>query len=140
MYGLKDDDKKFIPWLINIMKNGDEQINLTSGIQMRDFIYITDIVNAFNLIIQKRESLPAWNEFEVGTNTFIEVREFVLKIAELLEIKYNKGIIPRLNFGAIPYRKEEIMIPKLNNKELINLGWDYKVDIKEGIEKIIKRI
>jgi hypothetical protein len=32
------------------------------------------------------------------------------------------------------------MIPKLNNKELINLGWDYKVDIKEGIEKIIKRI
>lgn len=140
MYGVKDDDKKFIPWLINTMKNGDEQINLTSGIQMRDFIYITDIVNAFNLIIQKRESLPAWNEFEVGTNTFIEVREFVLKIAELLEIKYNKVIIPRLNFGSIPYRKEEIMIPKLNNKELINLGWDYKVDIEEGIEKIIKRI
>lgn len=140
MYGVKDDDKKFIPWLINKMKNGDEQINLTSGIQMRDFIYITDIVNAFNLIIQKRESLPAWNEFEVGTNTFIEVREFVLKIAELLEIKYNKVIIPRLNFGSIPYRKEEIMIPKLNNKELINLGWDYKVDIEEGIEKIIKRI
>jgi CDP-paratose synthetase len=138
MYGVKDDDNKFIPWLINTMKNGDDQINLTSGIQMRDFIYITDIVNAFNLIIQKRESLPAWNEFEVGTNTFIEVREFVLKIAELLEIKYNKVIIPRLNFGAIPYRKKEIMIPKLNNKKLINLGWDYKVDIKEGIEKIIK--
>jgi nucleoside-diphosphate-sugar epimerase len=57
MYGVKDDDKKFIPWLINAMKNGDEQINLTSGIQMRDFIYITDIVNAFNLVIQKRESL-----------------------------------------------------------------------------------
>lgn len=140
MYGVKDDNNKFIPWLINTMKNGDEQINLTSGIQMRDFIYISDIVNAFNLIIQKRESLSAWNEFEVGTNTFIEVREFVLKIAELLEIKYNKVIIPRLKFGAIPYRKEEIMIPKLNNKELIDLGWDYKVDINEGIEKIIKRI
>lgn len=140
MYGVKDDDKKFIPWLINIMKNSDEQISLTSGIQKRDFIYITDIVSAFNLIIQKSETLSSWNEFELGTNTFTEVKEFVLIIANLLEKKYNKVIIPRLQFGLIPYRMEEIMIPKLNNKELIGLGWDYKVDIKDGIEKIINEI
>lgn len=140
MYGVKDDDKKFIPWLINEMIYSNDQINLTSGIQKRDFIYITDVVNAYNLIIQKCEMFPAWNEFEIGTNTFTEVREFVLNVAILLEKKYNKVIVPRLNFGSIPYRKEEIMIPKLNNKDLIKLGWDYKVKIKEGIEKIIKRI
>lgn len=138
MYGVKDDDKKFIPWLINKMKNDEEQINLTSGIQKRDFIYITDIVNAFNLVIDKRETLPSWNEFDLGTNTFTEVKEFVLTIARLLEKKYNKAIIQRLNFGSIPYRKEEIMTPKLNNTKLISLGWDYKIEIKEGLEKIIK--
>jgi CDP-paratose synthetase len=137
MYGVKDDEKKFIPWLINKMKNDDKQINLTSGVQRRDFIYITDIVSAFNLVIQKRETLPLWNEFEVGTNIFTEVREIVLKIAEILEDKCEKAIIPRLNFGSIPYRKDEIMCPNLNNKELVALGWVCKVGIVDGLEKIL---
>lgn len=140
MYGIKDDDKKFIPWLINKMKNDEGQINLTSGIQKRDFIYISDIVNAYNLIIQKRETLPLWNEYEVGTNTFTEVKEFVLSIAALAEKKFNKVIIPRLNFGSIPYRKEEIMTPNLNNTKLIELGWNYEIDINKGLEKIIKEL
>ena len=138
MYGVKDDNKKFIPWLIDKMINEDETINLTSGIQKRDFIYISDIVNAFNLVIDKSKTLPSWNEFDLGTNTFTEVKQFVLSIARLLEIKYNKPIIQRLNFGSIPYREDEIMTPKLNNTKLISLGWDYKIEIKEGLEKIIK--
>jgi CDP-paratose synthetase len=138
MYGVKDDNKKFIPWLINKMINENEQINLTSGIQKRDFIYVTDIVNAFNIIIQKSETLPSWKEFHLATNTFTEVREVVLTIALRLEKKYHKAIIPRLEFGSIPYRKEEIMIPKLNNKELIKLGWHHQVSVNEGIQKIIK--
>lgn len=137
MYGVKDDDKKFIPWLIHKMIYSDEEINLTSGIQKRDFIYVTDVINAYNLIIQKCELLPLWNEFEIGTNTFTEVKEFVLIIAKLLEKKYNKVISPRLNFGSIPYRKEEVMVPRLNNTDLIALGWEYKVNIKEGVEKIL---
>jgi CDP-paratose synthetase len=136
MYGVKDDTKKFLPWLINEMINGNGEINLTSGIQKRDFIYVTDVVNAFNLIIKKIETFTAWNEFEVGTNIFTEVKEVVLTIADFLENKYSKAIISRLNFGSIPYRKDEIMLPKLNNTNLIALGWDYKIDIKEGIERI----
>lgn len=137
IYGIKDDNNKFIRWLINEMLSGEESINLTSGIQKRDFVYVTDVVNAFNLIIQKSQTLPAWNEFEVGTNTFTEVKEFVLTIADFLEKKYGKAIIPRLNFGSIPYRKEEEMVPKLNNTDLIALGWEHKVNIKEGVEKIL---
>lgn len=139
MYGVKDDDKKFIPWLIKEMISGDSTINLTSGIQKRDFVYVSDVISAFNLIIQKCELLPVWNEFDVGTSTFTEVREFVLTIATLLEKKYNKVIVPRLNFGSIPYRNEEIMMPQLDNTNLIEHGWKHKVTIKEGVEKIIKQ-
>jgi nucleoside-diphosphate-sugar epimerase len=116
MYGVKDDNKKFIPWLIDKMIYEDEIINLTSGIQKRDFIYITDIVNAFNSVIDESSALASWNEFDIGTNTFTEVKEFVLTIAGLLEKKCNKAIIQRLNFGSIPYRKEEIMMPQLDNR------------------------
>lgn len=137
MYGIKDDTKKFLPWLINEMTNGNGEINLTSGFQKRDFIYVTDVVNAFDLIIKKIETFSAWSEFEVGTNIFTEVKEVVLTIADFLENKYNKAIISRLNFGSIPYRKEEIMTPQLDNTKLVEQGWEQKVKVKDGIKKII---
>lgn len=138
IYGVMDDNKKFIPWLINEMMNGDNEINLTSGIQKRDFIYVSDVISAYNLIIQKRHSLTDWNQFDVGTNVFTEVREFVLKIAELLEIKYNKSIVPRLNFGSVPYREEEVMIPQLDNTKLMAFGWKHMVERTDGILRILK--
>jgi nucleoside-diphosphate-sugar epimerase len=138
MYGPKDDTKKFLPWLINEMINGTDQINLTSGIQKRDFIFISDVVAAYNLVLQKRKSLPFWNQFDIGTNIFTSVKEFVLTIAQRLEKQNRSNITLRLNFGAIPYRKGDIMIPELDNTKLITLGWKQKVTIADGVEEILK--
>jgi len=138
MYGIKDDKKKFIPWLINEMINGDDDVQLTFGIQKRDFIYVTDVVSAFNLIIQKRKLLLDWNEFEIGTNLYMEVKEFVLTLTQYLEKKYCKVIVPRLKFGSIPYRENEIMVPELDNTSLRALGWHSKVSTLEGIKLILK--
>ena len=138
MYGPKDDTKKFLPWLIKEMTNEKDDINLTSGIQRRDFIYITDIVDAYILVIQKRKSFPNWTEFDVGTNVFTDVKTFVLTIAKELEKKNKVRIIPRLKFGSILYRKGDIMTPKLDNTKLINLGWVPKVSIIDGIQNVLK--
>jgi nucleoside-diphosphate-sugar epimerase len=138
MYGVKDDNKKFLPWLINEMINGSGDINLTSGIQKRDFIYISDVVAAYDLVIQKRKSLSSWNVFDVGTNVFTEVKEFVLTIVEELEKTNIKGIVSRLKFGAIPYRDGDIMLPQLDNTKLVALGWKQEVAIADGIKKILK--
>ena len=138
MYGPKDDKNKFIYWLINEMIHGTNTIDLTSGTQKRDFIYIEDVVSAFNLVLKKKSELSSLNEFDVGTGNFCEVKKFVLLIAERLEKKYNKEIISRLNFGAISYRQSDIMTPDLDNSKLINLGWKYCFGIEEGIRKIIK--
>lgn len=137
MYGAKDDTNKFLPWLMNEMIHKSDDIKLTSGIQKRDFIYITDVVAAYNLILQKRKGLPNWSQFDIGTNIFTEVKEFVLMIAKELE-KLNKSkIAARLKFGAIPYRKGDVMIPELDNTKLMGLGWKPKVTIINGIQKII---
>lgn len=138
MYGIRDDRKKFIPWIIEEMIYKNEIINLTSGIQMRDFVYVSDVVAAFNLVIQKRGTLKAWNEFQIGTNDFTQVKKLVLKLGLILEKKFDKIILPRLKFGSLPYRKEEIMVPTVNNSKLISLGWDSLVTIDQGLKKIIK--
>jgi nucleoside-diphosphate-sugar epimerase len=89
-------------------------------------------------VIQKRQSLPSWSVFDIGTNVFTEVKDFVLKIAEELERSYNRKIVSRLKFGVIPYRSGDIMSPQLDNTKLIALGWQQNVAIADGVKKIIK--
>lgn len=138
MYGIDDDKKKFIPWLIDRMINNNAQINLTSGVQKRDFIYIDDVVQAYIQVLNKRQELKSWNEFDLGTNTYTPVKEMVLAIAKEIEEKYKTSVLSRLRFGAIPYREGEIMKPILNNLKLRQLGWIPKVKVEDGIKKIIK--
>ena len=138
MYGPNDDNKKFLPWLINEMQSGTENINLTSGIQKRDFIYVDDVVTAYNLIINNCEKLGNWNEFDIGTNSYVNVKDFVIQIAKNLENTHNIKILSRLKFGVIDYRDGDIMIPLLDNSKLLNMGWVPKTSLKEGIKKVLK--
>jgi len=135
MYGPKDDENKFIYWLINQLKQNVEKIDLTSGIQKRDFIYIDDIVNAYEIIIQYINSFSNYEEFELGSGNFLEVKIFVKKIYE--EISNKQTLNTKLNFGEVSYRDNENMEMKANIQKLTNLGWKAKVSIEDGIKKII---
>lgn len=137
MYGLKDDENKFIYWLINQLKQNVEKIDLTSGIQKRDFIYIDDIVSAYETIIRNITTLSSYEEFELGTGNSIEVKKFVEKIVQ--ELKTNQNITTKLNFGAIAYRDNENMNMQANTIKLENLGWKPKVSIEDGINKILQK-
>jgi len=135
MYGLLDDEDKFIYWLVNQLKQNVEKIDLTSGVQKRDFIYIDDIVNAYETIIKNVDRFSNYEEFELGSGNSIEVKEFVQQIVK--ELNINQTIITKLNFGAIPYRANENMNMEANTKKLRNLGWKSQVSIEDGIKKII---
>ena len=43
-----------------------------------------------------------------------------------------------LNFGAIPYRKNEVMSSDVNISELRLLGWQPKVSLLDGLKNTIK--
>jgi len=137
MYGPLDDENKFIYWLINQLKQNVEKIDLTSGIQKRDFIYIDDILNAYRIIIKNIESFLNYEEFELGSGTSIKVKSLVERIVEELSVNYT--ISTKLNFGAIAYRDNENMEMKVNVEKLFNLGWEAKVSLEDGIKKIISK-
>jgi nucleoside-diphosphate-sugar epimerase len=137
MYGVLDDENKFIYWLINQLKNNVEKIDLTSGIQKRDFVYIDDIVNAYNAIIENIDKLSDFEEFELGMGNSIEVKEFIDKIYK--ELSRSQTINTILNFGAIPYRDNENMNMEANIIKLNKLSWKAKVSIEYGIKKILNK-
>jgi nucleoside-diphosphate-sugar epimerase len=56
----------------------------------------------------------------------------------MLFLKEQTGSISQLNFGAIPYRENELMISETDIVPLRNLGWKPKYTIKKGLLKTIE--
>lgn len=138
MYGSLDDENKFIYWFIHQLKQNVEKIDLTSGAQKRDFIYIDDIVNAYEIILKNMNILKNFEEFELGTGKSIEVKRFVDQIVK--EFRRKRDISTKLNFGAIPYRENENMNMHADITKLEKLGWQPKVAMKDGIKRILQDI
>lgn len=130
-YGSHDASDKFVPFIINSLKKG-ETINLTPGEQQRDFIYVDDVVDSFTCIINSYSNLYDYSEYHVGSGISITIKEFV----ELARKICNSD--SELNFGAIPYRKNEIMKSTANNNGLLKLGWKPKYDIEAGLRQLLK--
>ena len=135
-YGPNDKPIKFIAWIIQELKNNVEKIDLTEGTQTRDFIYIDDVVSAFDIVIKKEKNIPngKLNTFEVGTNSKTTIKEMVTTIKEKLGNTKTK-----LNFGAIPYRKNEVLDYQVDTTGLHLLGWKPEyLSVRKGIQKLLE--
>lgn len=135
-YGPNDKPIKFIAWIIQELKNNVEKIDLTEGTQTRDFIYIDDVVSAFDIVIEKEKNIPngKLNTFEVGTNNKTTIKEMVTTIKEKLGNTKTK-----LNFGAIPYRKNEVLDYQVDTTGLHQLGWKPEyLSVRKGIQKLLE--
>ena len=133
-YGPGDDPIRFVSYIVqNLLKNVD-RIDLTKGEQIRDFIYIDDVVDAFMKIITASEIfLKDFYEFEIGSSQSLSIREFV----ELAK-KTSGNTVTYLNFGAIPYRENEMMHHKADISKISSLGWKCTITPSEGLRKMFE--
>jgi len=137
MYGPKDDKTKFVPWLLDKMIRSDEEIKLTKGEQLRDFIHIDDVVAAYMILLNSADSLPPYAEFDVGTAQPMTIRHFVETLGDVVEKEIGLTVKPRLNFGAVPYRDGELMHSHANITDLAQRGWKVNTPLVEGIKSMI---
>ena len=138
-YGPKDNNNKFVINNIQRLLRYEDEIEFTKGFQKRDFVYISDVVNALEKIIlfalknnKINSSHFKYKTFEVGTGRQISIKSFIFLIAKL--IGNNKT---RLEFGKIPFRKNEIMNVKVDLKNIQKLGWKSKIKLNHGLTKTI---
>lgn len=131
IYGPNDNEDKFFPAMIKSLQQNVDSLDLTAGTQRRDFVYISDVVDAYLSIAGAQ--IESFCTYEVGTGISTSIKE-------LLELI--KSMIPEcethLNFGALPIRKGEFSESIADLKNLKALSWQPKVSLKEGIREILK--
>jgi nucleoside-diphosphate-sugar epimerase len=99
MFGKYEDYSKIIPYLILAQKN-KSIINLSSGLQKRDFLFVEDFVKFLIEIIKIKTFVDLPNCINVGEGTSISIRDLASKLSALLptyEAKY-------WNWNAVPQR------------------------------------
>ena len=133
-YGPFDDESKFVTFIIRSLIKGVERIDLTRGEQKRDFIHIDDVVDAFLRIIANSERLGnGFYHYEIGSARTISIRDFVI-----LAKRLSGNTATKLNFGALPYRPNEVMESRVDITEIQKLGWAPHIPFEEGLEKTVR--
>jgi nucleoside-diphosphate-sugar epimerase len=131
VFGENDAENKFVSQILSSLIENKDSIPLTNGSQKRDFIYVKDVVEAYQTIINSIEMLSGFSEFEVGLGYSISVKEFVKKMA----LATNSS--SHLNFGELLTRPGEIINSQAYNEPLKALGWQPKYTIDDAILELV---
>lgn len=87
----------------------------------------------FIVLIKNIPSLKKdFYHFELGTNELISIRDFVNLVKKLCN---NTNTL--LNFGALPYRDNEVMCTEVDTSFLRSLGWKSQYSLEEGLKETI---
>jgi CDP-paratose synthetase len=131
MYGPGDDSSKFITHVVEACRQNEPRLALTEGEQLRDFIYIDDVVQAYDLILERQDQFAASDAIDVGSGNAVSVRNFV----EMTKQLAGAGTV--LDFGAVPYRAKEAMLCVADTTRLRSLGWQPIVPLADGLRRLI---
>jgi UDP-glucose 4-epimerase len=128
-YGPGQKDSMFIPAMIRKLIN-NELFEMTSGEQTRDFIYISDLINAY---LKAGFYKNIYGEIiNIGYGKSYKIKYIAKLIAHHLKKKNLMAI------GARNYRKSEIMSYEVDiTKAKTLLYWKPEINIRSGILKTI---
>ena len=129
IFGEYEGSNRLIPQIINNYLEGKE-LNFTAGNQVRDYLYIKDIIEVYEMILEK--NIYNNETYNVCSSEEVTIKEFITKVADTIGI--NKDF---LNFGAIPSRKEEALyIVGDNSKLKRDFDWNRKYSYEFGIKNM----
>jgi nucleoside-diphosphate-sugar epimerase len=131
VYGEGEADYRLLPYVVNNLKN-NKMIELTSGEQKRDVLYIDDVVNAFLYAIKKYKNLPSNTTYNVCSGRPVRVKDFV----EHITLRMNKSF-ELLKWGAIDRPDEPKWLIGDNSLFKKHTGWDAQFSMEEGLDKAI---
>ncbi len=99
-YGLDEPNDRFLTSVIDKCIKGKD-VDLTHGLQVRDFISIHDVLSAYECILERSTDFEEFTTIPVGSGERVTIRDVVNNIHMIANSK------SALHFGAIPDRNKE---------------------------------
>ena len=132
VYGPGQKKTSLIPSIVNLILKS-KKINIKFPYNCNDYIYIEDLINAFNFVIYNKMESGIYNLGSGKTHS-------VLKIAKILEQKIsgNNIMSNRIHNKKISYRRINFWADKKKSKKIFK---DIKlISIEQGLEKYLNSL
>ncbi|WP_345980685.1 NAD(P)-dependent oxidoreductase [Sulfurimonas sp. HSL3-2] len=134
VYGKKNKNKKVIDYAMASL-DSNEQVKMSSGDQILDFIHIEDVISFYINLIDNYTNLNITKQdYFVGTGKGISIKDLVFLLEKEMNQKAN------ISWGGNKSRKRDTIHASANIvKNLEDLLWSAKIDIRTGIKKYIDK-
>ena len=132
VYGPNQYPEKLIPRFIEQLKNGKKVTIQGDGSNVRAFLHVSDVCNAFALILEKGNIGEIYN---IGSDDHSEIS--VLDVAKklILLIKNTDKFDEYISYiEDRPFNDKRYYI---NNSKMKELGWTINKDFREGLRNLI---
>ena len=142
LYGINDnfhsENSHVIPALMRrfheaIISNDAEVVVWGTGNVMREFLYVDDMASAALFVLDldetkyKENTSPMLSHINVGTGVDVTIGELAETMRQVL------GFEGVLNFDNT--KPDGTLRKLIDVSRLINMGWKYSVDLRDGLEK-----
>lgn len=130
-YGRKDNDFFVTEQIITQMLKNPNEINLGYGVPYRNFLYIDDLIDAWEVVIDNPDKCVG-QLVCLGPDNAIRISDYVDMIAKKLNWE------GKVNWNTKPARPGEIYLLNSSNAKLTNMtGWEPKVSLSDGLDRTI---
>lgn len=134
IYGPGEPEHRLMPYLISNMSAG-HAADLTPGDQVRDFLFVDDMCDAFITILSLKNSV-AEGAYNLCSAIPVSVRKVTETLADTLGFSHDM-----LRFGALPARPDEAAWVVGDNKKFEKAtGWQPRHTLEEGINKTVSAL
>lgn len=127
LYGSYEDSRRLVPAAIHTLQKG-EIFSSSPGEQVRDYLHVTDVANAFLALVNCR----AIGIYNICSATPVSIKTLLSTIGRLM------GKPELLAYGALPYREWEPRFICGNNDRLKSTGWFPQVSLRAGLQDTIE--
>ncbi|MCH3918764.1 MAG: NAD(P)-dependent oxidoreductase [Spirochaetia bacterium] len=132
--GFDDSDQRVFAQFIRAAVQGQSIVLKTKGDSLRDYCYITDVIEGLLLILCKGQPGEIYNLANEATTC--SIADVAQEIVDLSENKFCKRIFD-LSESAEKLGYNPTMKIQLKSDKLRELGWVPKVSLQEAIKRMI---
>jgi len=127
VFGTGDSEEKMLDnMLMKMIRN--EDISLTPGEQIWDFVHVKDVAAAFLYFMENDAKMGCYN---VATNDHRTLRSYLDEVKDITRSK------SKLNYGEIPYENGEVPHVICRTDKILNeTNWRPVIEFQDGVREM----